>query len=173
MFAKLHIPIVFPKPTHNRFGKGLSKWRAVKKVLDLEDEGKSIFDRRKPLVKRTLDRIAYGIEKFVLNGEQQFALSYYGSGDNIHSIEKPLNTLTTKDTFAIINAEKGENFLMEYYGRNNCVHSVEEPAKTISTQVLMVLIRVEKKQFLTSHIHRPTANSSLEEQLLSQQIIIF
>lgn len=53
-FAKKGLPITWPEPTHEKnpkpkqdlFYQPLKKWNAVKEVLDLEDQGKSIFDRK-------------------------------------------------------------------------------------------------------------------------------
>ena len=74
-FAALGLPHAFPEPTHSRnggkrdlFGEGLNKWKAVREVLDLEDDGESIFGRKKPLVEKTLDRIYQGLIKFVAGG---------------------------------------------------------------------------------------------------------
>ena len=59
VFGKKGLPIVFPEPTHCKEGKqdmfgSILKWKPVKDVLDLEDEGTSIFTRKKPLSENTL-----------------------------------------------------------------------------------------------------------------------
>jgi len=134
IFAKLGLPIVFPEPEYSKNGKnGLPKWKAVREKIDLTNHGTSIFDRKKPLVQKTLDRIAYGITKFVLHGETEFLLSYYGTGDNVHSLNKPLNTITTKDRFGLVKCVFTNQFLMEYYSRNDAVTSLDQPCKTITT----------------------------------------
>lgn len=62
--------IRWPEPTHaenpqqDLFGHELKKWRGVRECLDLEDTGKSIFNRSKPLAANTLRRIAVGLRKF-------------------------------------------------------------------------------------------------------------
>ncbi|MCB0375403.1 MAG: DNA cytosine methyltransferase, partial [Sinomicrobium sp.] len=53
-FAKKGLPMAWPEPTHVKilpkevglFESTKKKWRAVREVLDLEDEGISIFDRK-------------------------------------------------------------------------------------------------------------------------------
>lgn len=77
IFARRGLPIVFPKPTHAKnpaqgdlFGQQLRKWRPVREVLDLEDAGESIFDRKKPLVEASLARIHAGLVKFVAGGRE-------------------------------------------------------------------------------------------------------
>ena len=43
---------------------------------DFEDEGESIFTRKKPLVDATLERIYAGLVKFVAKGELYIMLVY-------------------------------------------------------------------------------------------------
>lgn len=54
----------FPEPTHGDRVPGRSQWRAVGECLDLTDTGKSIFNRKHPLVRNTIHRIAVGARKF-------------------------------------------------------------------------------------------------------------
>ena len=65
---------MFPVATYAKNGnEGLEifgdtmyhKWKPVREVLDLEDEGESIFNRCKPLCEKTLERIYAGLVKFV------------------------------------------------------------------------------------------------------------
>lgn len=75
-FAKYGLPIVFPVQTYAKDGdKGgmfhqYKKWKAVREVLDLNEEGTSIFTKRKPLCEKTLERIYAGLIKFVAGGEE-------------------------------------------------------------------------------------------------------
>ena len=54
----------------------LAKWKPVKDVLDFEDEGTSIFTRKKPLSEKTLERIYAGLIKFVAGGRDKWLLKY-------------------------------------------------------------------------------------------------
>lgn len=73
IFAKENLPIVFPTATYSKSpSKGQKRWKPVKDVLDLEDVGKSIFGRKKPLVDATLNRIYAGLIKFVAGGKDAF-----------------------------------------------------------------------------------------------------
>lgn len=57
IYARNGFPIAFPEPTHSKKGTdGRKKWKAVKEVLNLNEEGQSIFERKKPLVENTLQR---------------------------------------------------------------------------------------------------------------------
>ena len=40
-------------------------------ILDLEDEGESIFDRKRPLVEASLARIHAGLVKFLAGGAKR------------------------------------------------------------------------------------------------------
>ena len=54
----------------------LKPWKPVKEVLELNNEGVSIFGREKPLVDRTLERIYAGLVKFVAGGKDAFLVKY-------------------------------------------------------------------------------------------------
>ncbi len=83
-FAKKGLFFTFPTPTHSRAGddgifKGATlyrKWKPVCEVLDLDDEGESIFTRKKPLCEKTLERIYAGLIKFVAHGKDNFLVKY-------------------------------------------------------------------------------------------------
>ena len=83
-FARRGLPIAFPEQTYAKPDKAFSSqymdnlfphqykpWRAVRDVLDLDDDGESIFTRKKPLCEKTLERIYAGLVKFVAGGKKQ------------------------------------------------------------------------------------------------------
>lgn len=85
IFGKRGLPIMFPVANYAKNGNdGLEafgqviyrKWRPVFEVLDLQDEGTSIFTRKKPLCEKTLERIYSGLIKFVANGKDNFLVKY-------------------------------------------------------------------------------------------------
>ena len=81
IFAAGQLPIVFPTPTHTKkpapnLFDVRAKWRPVRDVLDLHDEGASIFGRKKPLVDATFERIYAGLVKFVAGGKEAFMVKY-------------------------------------------------------------------------------------------------
>ena len=55
---------VWPKPTHGDHVPGLPQWRGAGECLDLENLGRSIFGRERPLAEKTLARIADGARKY-------------------------------------------------------------------------------------------------------------
>lgn len=143
LFAKHDLPIVFPTPTHCKGGAvgmfNFKKWKPVKEVLDFTDEGESIFTRKKPLVEATLKRIYGGLVKFVAGGKESFILAYYGNGDNVHSIEGPSPTVTTKDRLAFVDMQYG-NGPSKYKKQpwimnanfSNIGSSIDQPSQTIT-----------------------------------------
>jgi DNA (cytosine-5)-methyltransferase 1 len=148
--------INFPKPTHAKTPdkntesilfdeqpKQLEKWKPVKDVLELEDEGNSILVRKKTLSDKTLERIYAGLLKYVGGGNKQVQafISKYYSGDPMSknaSIEEPAHTITTPfqgDHHSLIQP----CWLVKFLSNNaktgiNKGASIENPAPTITTQ---------------------------------------
>ncbi len=148
-FAKPHLSIIWPEPTHSKKGASgmfshLKKWKPVKHVLNFEDEGESIFNRKKPLSDKTLERIYAGLVKYVANGDTSFISKYYSGkpcGKNI-SVDGPAGTVTTVDGQALVQAQ----FLLKYNSTNGKtgVHhppSVNEPAPTVACQNRLGLVQ--------------------------------
>lgn len=107
IFAKSGLPIVFPEPTHCKGGRkadmfhpALQPWNAVRDCLELDNEGQSIFTRRKPLTERTLERIYAGLVKFVAGGKEAFIVKYNSWNRAGHysapGIDKPCFTLIAR-----------------------------------------------------------------------------
>lgn len=106
MFAKGGLPIVFPTPTHSRDGHpGTKKWRAVKEVLDFDDEGTNIFERKRPLSEATLERLYAGLIKFVAGGKEAFLVKYNSMSRNRRynapGVEEPCPTVTTQNRLGV------------------------------------------------------------------------
>lgn len=124
-------PIVWPDPTHSRRGvQGLFRetapWRGAKEVIDWTIASKSIFNRPKPLSRKTLQRIEEGIRRF---GGKPFLLGQQGGGV-ARSVDDPMPTITS-DGFVRV----AEPFLVPFYGERQGqtprTHSVYEPLPTI------------------------------------------
>lgn len=136
VFAKIGFPIVFPEKTHAKKtkinGRPLKPWKAVKEVLDLNNEGRSIFGKTKmgkPYSENTLKRIYAGLLKFSKEG---LFIKRYNGGDpqfKSSSINQPLGTILTNKTHAVVKPV----FLTSYYGNGNS-HSIEEPCNTLTTK---------------------------------------
>lgn len=155
-FARIGLPIVWPVATHakepkksnqnNLFGqKPMKKWKAVKKVLDLTDEGKSIFQRKKDLSPKSLGRIYAGLIKYVAGGkdkfiEQQtaFITKYIGNNaltgiNNGLNVNDPIGAITTQNRFGLIHPK----FMIQTsYGETarGTVKDLETPSPTVTTK---------------------------------------
>lgn len=79
-------PIVWPEQTHFKNPtKGQKKWRSAAECIDWSVQGKSIFEREKPLADATMRRIVKGIKKFVLDNPDPFIVKYRDEGNGDHS----------------------------------------------------------------------------------------
>lgn len=110
-------PIVWPKPTHgnpksNEVKSGaLQPWRTAAECIDWSIPCKSIFKRPRFLADKTLQRIAKGFMKFVVNNPEPYIISL----DKFHQ--------TTPFITEHANASSQRNM------------NVDEPIRTICSQV--------------------------------------
>lgn len=130
-------PIVWPEPTHNKYGtEGLQKWVPVHTVLDFSDLGHSIFGRKKPLAENTLNRIARGLRKFVFESPEPFIVQVNHGGDNFRgqSIHEPMPTITQKHGFGKVTPVIAP-LIDKAYGGNYTGNgsAMDEPLHTITT----------------------------------------
>lgn len=138
IFSNGKYGIEWPSPTHaenpqeNGLFEGLKKWKPVREVLDFEDEGKSIFTRKKPLVEATLKRIYAGLEKYVATGEGVFIQKYYSGRPKgkVYDVNQPGHTVTTGGNQGIVRCA----FNYKYYGNGANIESIQEPSGTLTTK---------------------------------------
>lgn len=141
IFAKDNLPIVFPEATHCKNGKqdmfsSLKTWKPVREVLELENEGKSIFDRDKPLADKTLERIYAGLIKFVAGGKDAFLVKYNSmslSGKYTPpSIDEPCPVVATQNRLGVAKVQ----FLCKHFSGdpNGKSISVDGPCGTVTTK---------------------------------------
>lgn len=169
IFARKGLPISFPEPSHEKnpkngiFGQ-LQPWKPVREVLDLNDEGKSIFGRKKPLVDATLKRIHAGLVKFVAGGKDAFLVKwnsmnragiYHATG-----VDEPCPTVTTQNRLGVAKVSflskqfsgepesknitidgpagaittRDHHAFITAYYGNGGNHSIDAPAPTITTK---------------------------------------
>jgi len=92
------LPISWPEPTHRdpkQKGSLISvekPWRTAREIIDWDNPGTSIFNRKKPLAKKTLERIAAGLEKFGGPNAEPFLLILRNNMDGM-SIDGPTPTV--------------------------------------------------------------------------------
>ena len=96
-------PIVFPKATHGK-GKGLKPYRTAAECIDWSIPCPSIFERKKPLVKNTLRRVARGLDKFVIKNPKPYILEM--NFDNpFQDVDRPMSTQTSANHHYLITPE--------------------------------------------------------------------
>lgn len=147
IFSKKGLPYAFPEPEYSRTAdKGLfdsfKPWRQVRDVLDLDDLGESIFNRKKPLVDATLKRIYAGLEKFVVKQNENTFLMKNFSGDDAskcQGLDRPAGTITCKDHHSVVTAQ----FLDNQYGTGQAT-SIDRPCCTIVNNPKQKLVSVEQ-----------------------------
>lgn len=173
-FAKAGLPIVWPDPTHSKngnsnvdlFGTGLQKWKAVKDLLDFEDEGESIFNRKKPLVENSLKRIYAGLIKEVAGGKDNFILKYNSMNKQgkvvAPSTCDPLPTIACQNRLGLVQT----SFIAKYFsGRPmNKISSVNNPLGTITTAANQALVNVVPA-FLTKYYGNEKGCESIYDPL--------
>lgn len=161
-------PIDWPEPSHaaradSLFGRGLQPWRPASAIIDWTKCGRSIYDRPKPLSRKTLARIAEGMRRF---WGEPFVLAQ-AQGGVARAVTSPVPTLTTDGAVRVIEpmvvtlrnhtlprqvsepltaiATSGahhllvEAFIASYYGTTN-VRRVSEPLPTVTTKDRFALI---------------------------------
>lgn len=141
IFAQHGLPIVFPEPTHCKGGRAadmfhapLKKWEPVRDVLELDNEGQSIFTRKKPLTERTLERIYAGLIKFVAVGKDAFIVKYNSwskSGKYVApGIDEPCPTVAVQNRLGIAKVQfLSKQFSGEPESKNV---SIDEPSGAIT-----------------------------------------
>jgi DNA (cytosine-5)-methyltransferase 1 len=151
-------PIIWPRPTYGdpsslevRVGK-LKPWRASSEIIDWSIGVPSIFDRKKPLVPNTLNRIQKGLERFVIKNKNPFMvpnehkaaflISYYTEQSEKEvrglSLDTPLHTITAGgNRFGLVTA-----FLTKYYGQG-VGQELNDPLHTITTKDRFALTAIK------------------------------
>lgn len=189
LFALHGLPIAFPKATHAKCpakyehslfsADNMQPWKPVHEVLDLNDEGVSIFGRKKPLVENTLERIYAGLIKFVAGGKKQheaWILKYNSMNRQNHhnapSIEEPCPTVATQNRLGVVKVSYlSKQFSGEPESKNI---SVEGPAGAITTidhhaLVSASLLDMQYGNGTPSSVERPapTATTNPKYQLVT------
>lgn len=116
------LPIRFPVPTHGPrnspavlSGK-LLPYVAASTAIDFGIQCNPVFmypedakkvGAKRPLADNTLKRIAAGVERYVIEADDPYIVSYYGPKSGEHwrgqCLNEPLPTQTTENRFAIVN----------------------------------------------------------------------
>ena len=155
-FAKPHVHITWPKPTHSKkvestslISNNLKPWKPVREVLDFNDEGESIFNRKKPLCEKTLERIYAGLVKFIANGDESFLLKYNSMSQKGKyvppSVDNPCPTIAVQGRLGVVKA----CFIQKHFSGRPAgkVIPVSGPAGSLTTTCNQSLVQCS---FLTT-----------------------
>lgn len=139
-------PIVWPEPTHGpadseEVKAGLLKpyvgaytqidfSRPCPSIFDTSEEIKEKYGIRavRPLAKKTMDRIARGLKKFVLDNPEPFIIQCNHGGERRpNDIREPMPTITGKHGYGIV-----EPYMVQCK-YNNEAQDVQKPIGTLTT----------------------------------------
>jgi DNA (cytosine-5)-methyltransferase 1 len=131
-------PICWPTPTHGP-GREFPHLPASS-IIDWSLEVPSIFDRRRgPLSPNTLNRIAAGIRRFVVESADPFLLCLTHGG-RLEPINRPLNTVTTANrgerALVVPQLVRPEQLQLPYLMTNTTGHApgaVDGPVPSLTT----------------------------------------
>lgn len=176
-------PIVWPKPTHapadsEEVKAGLRKpYVGAYTQLDFSLPCPSIFDTSeeikekygiravRPLAPKTMERIARGLKKFVLDNPEPFIIQCNHGGERRpNDIRKPMPTITGKHGYGIV-----EPTFAPYMGTNTTNHpggNCKDPIHTITTGNQQCLISPTLIQY-----HSETAQGEVRGQTIEDPIM--
>ena len=176
-------PIVWPEPTHGpadseEVKAGLLKpyvgaytqidfSRPCPSIFDTSEEIKEKYGIRavRPLAQKTMDRIARGLKKFVLDNPEPFIIRCNHGGERRpNDIREPMPTITGKHGYGIV-----EPKLAPYMGTNTTNHpggNCKDPIHTITTGNQQCLISPTLIQY-----HSETAQGEVRGQTIKDPIM--
>lgn len=178
IFARKGLPIVFPDPTHCKNGSKnlfaeLRPWKPVREVLDFSNEGRSIFDREKPLSEKTLERIYAGLVKFVAGGKDAFMVKYNSVNQKTGkycppSLDAPCPTVATQNRLALAQV----SFLSKQYGGHPYSKnvSVDGPAGTVTARDHHAFISVHYGNGYNLQLDRPAPTLTTKDKMSLVQV---
>ena len=178
-------PIVWPEPTHGpadseEVKAGLLKpyvgaytqidfSRPCPSIFDTSEEIKEKYGIRavRPLAQKTMDRIARGLKKFVLedNPEPFIIQCNHGGERRPNDIRGPMPTITGKHGYGIV-----EPKIVPYIGTNTTNHpggNCKNPIHTITTGNQQCLISPTLIQYYSGTSKDEVRGQSIEEPIMT------
>ncbi|WP_254921715.1 DNA cytosine methyltransferase [Halorubrum sp. Ea1] len=121
----------FPEPTHSDGDDELPDWRPAAEVIDWSDAGESLWQRDRPLVNNTMQRIAEGIRQHCDERLEPFADAVGELGkEDVAAMQE--DVVDAGEVHGIVE-ERCEPFLVKYYGTSTA-KPVDEPMDTVTAQ---------------------------------------
>ena len=174
-FAKVGLPIIFPAQSYAKNGdeggmfNQYKKWKAVREVLDLDDDGESIFARKKPLCEKTLERIYAGLVKFVAGGKKQheaWILKYNSMKQNHHnapSIDEPCPTVACQNRLGLVKCQfLSKQFSGDPSGKNI---GLEQPAGSVTCKDHHAFVTAYYGNGFNSSIDEPSPTLTTKDRI--------
>lgn len=177
-------PIVWPKPTHapadsEEVKAGLLKpyvgaytqidfSRPCPSIFDTSEEIKEKYGIRavRPLAIKTLERIARGLKKFVIDNPEPFIIQCNHGGERRpNDIREPMPTITGKHGYGIV-----EPTLAPYMGTNTTNHpggNCKDPIHTITTGNQQCLISPTLIQYHSETVKGEVRGQTIEEPIMT------
>ena len=172
-------PIVWPEPTHGPADSeavkaGLLKpyvgaytqidfSRPCPSIFDTSEEIKEKYGIRavRPLAKKTMDRIARGLKKFVLDNPEPFIIQCNHGGERRpNDIREPMPTITGKHGYGVV-----EPYLVQCKF-NNEAQDVQKPIGTLTTVGSHLLVSPTLIQY-----HSETSKGEVRGQTIKDPIM--
>ena len=176
-------PIIWPDPTHGpreseKVKSGILKpYVGAYTQIDFSLPCPSIFDSKeeilekygiraqRPLAENTMQRIARGLQKFVLDNPEPFIVTVNHGGERApRDIKEPIPTITGKHGFGVM-----EPVLTPYVmcnNKNNVGSSIKDGLHTITTGNRNFLIAPSLIQY-----HSETASGEIRGQKLDEPVM--
>ena len=177
-------PIVWPEPTHapadsEEVKAGLLKpYVGAYTQIDFSRPCPSIFDTSekikekygiravRPLAPKTMERIARGLKKFVLDNPEPFIIQCNHGGERRpNDIREPMPTITGKHGYGIV-----EPTLAPYMGTNTTNHpggNCKDPIHTITTGNQQCLISPTLIQYHSETVKGEVRGQTIEEPIMT------
>lgn len=177
-------PIVWPKPTHapadsEEVKAGLLKpyvgaytqidfSRPCPSIFDTSEEIKEKYGIRavRPLAIKTMERIARGLKKFVIDNPEPFIIQCNHGGERRpNDIREPMPTITGKHGYGIV-----EPTLAPYMGTNTTNHpggNCKDPIHTITTGNQQCLISPTLIQYHSETVKGEVRGQTIEEPIMT------
>lgn len=176
-------PIIWPDPTHGPENSAEVKagsrmpYRGAYTQIDFSRPCPSIFDTSeeikkkygiravRPLAEKTMQRIARGIKKFVLENPEPFIIQCNHGGERKpQDIKKPMLTITGKHGYGIVTPKLAPYIMCN--NENNTGAAVKMPLPTITTGNRNFIVAPALIQY-----HSETAEKETRGQALSKPIM--
>lgn len=176
-------PMVWPEPTHGPADSEAVKAGLLKPYvgaytqLDFSLPCPSIFDSSedikekygiravRPLAPKTMERIARGLKKFVLENQKPFIIQCNHGGERRpQDIREPMPTITGKHGYGVVEPKLAPCVMCN--NTNNIGASVKNPLPTITTGNRNFVVAPTLIQY-----HTETANGEVRGQKLDEPIM--